>query len=163
MLIIDYIERIRDYRLTVAATMAAEANVIAKEASVVAKELNVQQREANVVAKELVVKAAEVNSANLKLEAEALRKTADSAANEPVDAFTKVYTSNGDGTFAVTTTTEYSAKHSRIKAAADAASISPTTITRKTDFATPSVGGVVKLNVNATTGALNITTNGTNA
>ncbi|MCK9332538.1 MAG: hypothetical protein M0Q19_05090, partial [Candidatus Cloacimonetes bacterium] len=44
-------------------------------------------------------------------EAEANQKTADSYATEAEDTFVKVYTSNGDGTFTATDTTEYSALH----------------------------------------------------
>jgi len=51
-------------------------------------------------------------------EAEAEKKTADSYANEPEDTFVKRYTSNGDGTFTATDTTEYSALHWKNKAAA---------------------------------------------
>ncbi|MFA7029990.1 MAG: hypothetical protein WC179_06955 [Candidatus Cloacimonadaceae bacterium] len=43
--------------------------------------------------------------------AEANQKTADSYATEAEDTFVKVYTSNGDGTFTATDTTEYSALH----------------------------------------------------
>ena len=49
-------------------------------------------------------------------EAEARKRTADSYATEPEDVFVKVYTSNGDGTFTATDTTEYSAFHWKEKA-----------------------------------------------
>jgi len=44
-------------------------------------------------------------------EAEAEKMTADSYANEAVDTFVKKYTSNGDGTFSVTNTSDRSAYH----------------------------------------------------
>ena len=44
-------------------------------------------------------------------EAEASKLTSDSYATEPVGVFVKVYTSDGDGTFTATPTTEYSALH----------------------------------------------------
>ena len=45
--------------------------------------------------------------------------TTDSYATEDEDVFVKIYTSNGNGTFSYTNTTEYSAKHFSIKANAD--------------------------------------------
>lgn len=44
-------------------------------------------------------------------EAEAWEKTCNSYANEAEDAYVKVYTSNGDGTFSSTNTTDHSAYH----------------------------------------------------
>lgn len=49
-------------------------------------------------------------------EAEARKMTADSYATEPEDVYVKVYTSNGNGTFTATNTTEYSSLHWAIKA-----------------------------------------------
>lgn len=49
-------------------------------------------------------------------EAEAWQKTADSYATEAEDVFVKTYTSNGDGTFTATDTTDYSALHWAAKA-----------------------------------------------
>jgi hypothetical protein len=49
-------------------------------------------------------------------EAEAQKLTADSYATEPEDVFVKIYTSNGDGTFSYTNSTEYSALHWATKA-----------------------------------------------
>lgn len=51
------------------------------------------------------------NAALKALESEAARMTAESYAIEPEDVFVKVYTSNGDGTYSVSTTTDYSALH----------------------------------------------------
>lgn len=48
--------------------------------------------------------------------AEAQKKTADSYATEAEDAFVKLYTSNGDGTFSYTNSTEYSSLHWATKA-----------------------------------------------
>ena len=48
--------------------------------------------------------------------AEAQRMTADSYATEAEDVFVKTYTSDGDGTFTASTTTEYSALHWAAKA-----------------------------------------------
>ena len=54
----------------------------------------------------------EVLNAKLEvLNAEAEAKTAESAASEAVNVFAKDYTSNGDGTFSYTDTSDYSAKH----------------------------------------------------
>ncbi len=63
---------------------------------------------------------AELNATNAQLrawEAQAIKMTADSYATEPEDTFVKVYTSNGDGTFSSTPTTEYSALHYASKSA----------------------------------------------
>ena len=49
-------------------------------------------------------------------ESESFRLTAESYAVEPENTFVKVYTSNGDGTFTVTDTTDYSALHWEKKA-----------------------------------------------
>jgi hypothetical protein len=51
--------------------------------------------------------------------AEASRKTADSYATEPENVHVKVYTSNGDDTYTITNTTEYSALHWATKAIID--------------------------------------------
>ena len=51
------------------------------------------------------------NSALKALESEAARLTAESYAIEPVDTFVKIYTSNGDGTYTVENTSNYSALH----------------------------------------------------
>lgn len=62
---------------------------------------------------------ASVSATNAQLrvwEAEAHRLTADSYATEAEDVFVKVYTSNGDGTFTSTNTTDYSAYHWERKA-----------------------------------------------
>ena len=48
---------------------------------------------------------------------EASKMTSDSYATEPEDVFVKEYTSNDDGTFTVTNTSEYSALHWAIKTA----------------------------------------------
>lgn len=53
----------------------------------------------------------ETNAQLSAWEAEAERMTADSYATEPEDVFVKVYTSNGNGTFTATPTTEYSSYH----------------------------------------------------
>lgn len=49
-------------------------------------------------------------------EAEAQKLTADSYATEAEDVFVKIYTSNGDGTFSHTNSTEYSSLHWATKA-----------------------------------------------
>ncbi len=59
------------------------------------------------------------SSAQLKAwEAEARKLTADSYATEPEDTFVNNFASDGDGTFTVTPTSEYSALHWATKAAA---------------------------------------------
>ena len=49
-------------------------------------------------------------------ESESFRLTAESYAVEPENTYVKIYTSNGDGTFTVTDTTDYSALHWEKKA-----------------------------------------------
>jgi len=64
---------------------------------------------------------AEENATNAQLrmwEAEAERMTADSYATEVEDVYVKTYTSDGDGTFTASDTTEYSALHYSAKSAA---------------------------------------------
>ncbi len=57
-------------------------------------------------------------------EAEAEQMTADSYATEAEDVLVNVWTSDGDGTFTATPTTDYSSLHHATKAAASAASVS---------------------------------------
>ena len=58
-----------------------------------------------------------------KWESESFRLTAESYAVEPEDIYVKIYTSNGDGTFTVKNTTDYSALHYKAKAFAAATPI----------------------------------------
>ena len=67
----------------------------------------------------LDIQNAEENAIIAKEEAwraEAERLTANSYATEPEDVYVKIYTSNNDGTFTVTDTTDYSAYHWERKA-----------------------------------------------
>lgn len=69
------------------------------------------------------IKAAEENATTAQLQAwisEAEQMTSNSYATEAEDTFVKVYTSNGDGTFTATDTTEYSALHWAAKSEASA-------------------------------------------
>ncbi len=70
----------------------------------------------------------------LKWEAEAWKLTAQSNANEAEDVFTNLVTSDGDGTFTYTPTSEYSATHHKLKAEAFALSIDPATLVAKADL-----------------------------
>ena len=67
-----------------------------------------------------------------KWESESFRLTAESYAVEPEDIYVKIYTSNGDGTFTVTDTTDYSALHYEAKAFASANSIDLDSLVSKT-------------------------------
>ena len=61
--------------------------------------------------------ATSANNAQLRAwEAEAEKMTADSYANEAEDVFVKLYTSDGDGTFTSTNSTDYSSYHWSLKA-----------------------------------------------
>ena len=60
--------------------------------------------------------ASNVNSQLRAWESEAEKMTSRSYAIEPEDVFVKIYTSNGDGTFIFTNSTEYSAFHWKEKA-----------------------------------------------
>lgn len=62
-------------------------------------------------------------------ETEAWQKTANSYATEAEDVFVKTYTSNGDGTFTATDTTDYSALHWAAKSAAATLTINSGTYT----------------------------------
>lgn len=68
-----------------------------------------------------------------KWEAESFRLTAESYAVEPEDIYVKIYTSNGNGTFKVTHTTDYSALHYKAKAFASATSIDFSGYYKKTE------------------------------
>jgi len=57
----------------------------------------------------------ENNSQLTAWESEASKMTADSYAQEAEDVNVKIYTSNGDGTFSPTTTSDYSAYHYKMK------------------------------------------------
>ena len=65
-------------------------------------------------------------------ESESFRLTAESYAVEPEDIYVKIYTSNGDGTFTVTDTTDYSALHYEAKAFVSANSIDLDSLVSKT-------------------------------
>ena len=65
-------------------------------------------------------------------ESESFRLTAESYAVEPENTYVKIYTSNGDGTFTVTDTTDYSALHYEAKAFASANSIDLDSLVSKT-------------------------------
>ena len=78
---------------------------------------------------------AATSATNAQLEswvAEAERLTADSYATEAEDVFVKLYSSDGDGTFTATNTTEYSAFHWSIKALEGAGSKTPTSFIKRT-------------------------------
>jgi len=79
-------------------------------------------------------------------EAEAERLTADSYATEPEDVFVKVYTSNGNGSFTATPTTEYSSVHWAAKAAASVASIGSLDSLSDVAITTPSSGQSLRYN-----------------
>jgi len=68
-----------------------------------------------------VIQNAEENANNAKLDkwrTEAYKLTCLSYAIQPEDEYVKIYTSNNDGTFTITDTTEYSALHYKNKAQA---------------------------------------------
>jgi len=69
------------------------------------------------------------NSQLRALEAEAFKLTADSYATEDTDVHVRVYTSDGDGTFSSTPTSEYSSKHWKDKAAGAAGDIDSANMT----------------------------------
>ena len=101
----------------VATTKAAEA--VASEVAAALSVIDAQAEAVNAAnagqLKVLEAQAEVVNAANagqLKAwEAEAEKMTAESYAIEPEDIFVKNYTSNGDGTYTTTTTSDYSALH----------------------------------------------------
>ena len=68
-----------------------------------------------------------------KWESESFRLTAESYAVEPEDIYVKIYTSNGNGTFTVTHTTDYSALHYKAKAFASSSSTNLSGYYKKTE------------------------------
>ena len=78
-------------------------------------EVNTWKDEANVLATDVNTDA--TNAELDAWEAEARQMTADSYATEAEDVFVNIWTSDGDGTFTATPTTEYSSLHWAAKAA----------------------------------------------
>jgi hypothetical protein len=116
-----------------ASRQVSDANVLLTNADVITTNNNVALTNADVItttnqasvstaqATIATTKATEADTSatNAQLsqwEAEAEKLTADSYATEPEDVFVKIYTSNGNGTFTATPTTEYSALHYSLKA-----------------------------------------------
>lgn len=98
-------------KVTLDTVFATKDNIDLVGASIV----DVNTAAANIVD----IQNAEENALSAKLSkwvAEASMMTADSYATETEDVVVKIYTSNGDGTFTVTPTTEYSSQHWQIKA-----------------------------------------------
>jgi len=115
-----------DSSATNSAASAASASTSASTATTQATNASNSATTATTQAGIATTKATEASTSatNAQLrswEAEAKRLTADSYATEAEDLFVKSYTSNGDGTFTATNTTEYSALHWRNKAALAAA------------------------------------------
>ena len=99
--------------------------------------IDIQNAEENAIIATTQAKKASDNadySELRKWESEAFRLTAESYAVEPEDTYVKIYTSNGNGTFKVTHTTDYSALHYKAKAfAAPANSIDLSGYYKKTE------------------------------
>ena len=110
----DTIDTAADVITTTANAATTTANVSLTNADVVSTHADVVSTHADVV-------SSGTNATNAQLkawEAEAERMTSDSYATEAEDVVVKVYSSNGNGTFTATPTTEYSSLHWAAKSAA---------------------------------------------
>ncbi len=94
---------------TVATTKASEASISAGSASTSEANALSYKDSANTSANTATTKANESQISAWEAEAEAM--TSESYATEAVDVFVKKYTSNGNGTFTATITTDFSALH----------------------------------------------------
>lgn len=114
-----------DVVLTNADVVTTHADVLLTNADVALTHADVLLTNADVASThaDVLFTNADVVTTQLKVwEAEAEQLTANSYAVEPEDVFVKVYTSNGDGTFTATPTTDYSALHHQTKGLAQDAS-----------------------------------------
>lgn len=106
-----------------ASEVATAADAIATAADVVTIAGSEAATSADAVQTALDVISSGTNATNAQLEAwnaEAEAITADSYAIQEEDVFVNIYTSDGDGTFTATPTTDYSAYHWSVKAASAA-------------------------------------------
>ncbi len=105
--------------VTTVASISSDVITVANIESDVTKVSNIDLDVTTVANNIVDVQNAEENALTAKEEAwkaEADRLTAKSYATEPENVFVKIYTSNNDGTFNVTDTTDYSSHHWEIKA-----------------------------------------------
>lgn len=92
---------------TKTAILNAAANALAAQAARVGAEA---AEAATIITKDLSAQHAGQAQSH-KWEAEAFKLTANSYATEPEDTYVKIYTSNGDSTFTITNSTEFSSLH----------------------------------------------------
>lgn len=105
-----------------AQTAAETAQGLAETAQGLAEtaQTGAETAETNAGTSETNAGTSETNAQLRAWEATAEAMTAESYATEAEDVFVNIYTSDGDGTYTATPTTEYSAKHHAIKALASA-------------------------------------------
>lgn len=102
-----------------AATATAQAVIATTQVGVATDAANTATAQAGIATTKASEASTSADNAQLRAwEAEAERMTADSYATEAEDVFVKMYTSNGDGTFTATDTSEYSALHHSAKSSA---------------------------------------------
>jgi len=107
-------QTIADVVLTHADVVITNGDVVITNADVVLTHADVVVTNADVLLTNADVVSSGTNATNAELstwEAEAEKMTADSYATQPEDEFVIVYTSDGDGTFTATPTTENSSLH----------------------------------------------------
>jgi hypothetical protein len=129
-----------DVTATNADVVLTGLDVVATNADVVLTGLDVDATNADVV-----LTNADVVTVQLAVwNAQAWELTAQSYATEAEDTFVNTVTSDGDGTFTYTPTTDYSALHWQAKATSIVATIDEPTIIRDTEWATATTGGIMK-------------------
>ena len=117
---LDVVSTNADVVLTHADVALTNADVVSTNADVVLTNADATSTSADTLETAADVMASNASATSSQLsawEAEAEKMTADSYATELEDVVVKVYTSNGDGTFTATPTTEYSALHYKNKSA----------------------------------------------
>ena len=97
----------------------SETNAATSETNAAASETNAGTSETNAATSETNAATSETNAQLREWEAEAWKFTAQSYAQEPHNVFVNFVTSDGDGTFTYTPTTEYSALHWKEEALAN--------------------------------------------
>ena len=110
----DFVNKFEANNTHITNITVGELNTFGDQVNVVKDEMNTSAGNATTAATNSQLKA---------WESEAKSLTAQSYATEPEDVFVKIVTSDGDGNFTYTDTTDYSALHSEIKAAALVSSI----------------------------------------
>ena len=105
------------------AAAASETAAATSAGNAATSEGNALTSESNASASESAALVSETNAELFEWEAQAWKLTAESYATEAEDVLVNMVTSDGDGTFTYTPTSDYSATHYKLKAQAYAAAL----------------------------------------